>query len=654
MSTHLPSSAPARRLRVSRPIVAAAIAIAALLASALPVAAEAPFVASPYVGDSQVLTVGADGALWSVQSVDPTVLRRTLPDGTHTFVTLPNGAGAADLAPGIGGDAVWAADFGKAHRITAAGAVTTVTLPDSVLVPYLEPSVSGDRMWFVADTAETGQNEHTWGVGNIDTTGAVAFSRSQRYSEFSIPGELVTGPQGTRWTIITRHTTTELARVEDDFTVTRFPTLATTVGGAVLGPDGLLWVSVSRPDGPAVLRLRADGSVASTVRLPVAAGAAVVGPDGAVYFAVERGYLRVTTDGQVRPVLAAGDTGDYFPHTPAESASFAGDIYFASGWDLNKLDLDGRTVPSVATQLTNRADGTVTVTVSVTGGSAPATGTVTVVEIFCCYHGMANAERTASAALDAAGRASLTFRPGQLTTAFHVDYSGDTRYLGTATLDSPLEADSRSETERYIAQTYADLLNRQPEPAGLQYWTGELGRGTPRTAVSYALAISSEHRERFVDALFQDYLNRSAERAGRDSFVSDLSRGATMNQIRASILGSQEYSVRFGRGTVDGYITALYQEVLNRQPDAQGRAFWSGELARGVSKPTMASALLSSQEALRRLVDARFQQLLRRSVDTGGRDYWVSLLQRGFREERLIAELIGSDEYYRAAVAGRY
>ena len=80
----------------------------------------------------------------------------------------------------------------------------------------------------------------------------------------------------------------------------------------------------------------------------------------------------------------------------------------------------------------------------------------------------------------------------------------------------------------------------------------------------------------------------------------------------------------------------------------------AAETARGISAPTMASALLASPEALQRRVAQHFDQLLRRPVDAGGGAYWGDLLRAGFREERLIAELIGSDEYARSAVAGRY
>jgi len=643
-----------RSARASALLAGLLVALVGMIGAALPAGAGAPIEPSPYItraDQSAELAVGADNALWSVESENPTALRRTLANGERSSVPLPGGGVVNDLAPGVGGDAVWVSVFDKVHRVTAAGVVTTVTMPDGIALAHLEPSRDGQRMYYSARVLDANFATTGWVAGAIDATGDVTYKASST----ALDGELVAGPDGTYWT-------TGLVRINADLTTTAIQRPGDRVTGAVLGADGLLWVSYVTAERPAVARLRADGSVVSTTALPgpvVAGGGIAPGPDGAVYIATERGYLRVTADGQIRPVLKRGETQDHITLIPGESVLFAGDIFYVAEYNPSgRLDLDGRSVPLVIARTEGpvTSGGTVTVSIEVTGAQGTPRGAVTVMDHRCCLRSQNRYEPAGSATLDAGGRARITYQVADtgVSDRFHVDYSGSSAYLGTTSLDIAYQAQNGSETERYIAQTYEDLLNRQPEPAGLQYWTGELGRGTPRTAVSYALAISSEHRERFVDALFRDYLNRAAERAGRDSFVADLSRGATMNQIRASILGSQEYYVRFGGGSVDGYITALYEEVLNRQPDAPGRTFWRNELARGVSKPTMASALLSSQEALRRLVDARFQQLLRRGVDTGGRDYWVSLLQRGFREERLIAELIGSDEYYRAAVAGRY
>ena len=524
-------------------------------------------------------------------------------------------------------------------------------------------------MWFVGRLVEVASGRTRSAVGTIDAAGQVVLKPVRT----SFGAEPVAGPQGTRWTVVEGG----LGRIEDDLTVTTVPVGGAIPGplpGLVLGSDGLLWVHVVRPDGPVIARVRADGSIASTVPLPehgpVPPSFGVVGPDGAAYFGVARGFLRVSTDGQVRLVLKTGKTRP--TDGPGESVVFAGRIHHLvrfgccyGGYDYGdwrepgRLDLDGRAFPVV----TGRAlgpvvpEGSVTIEVQVAGDRGTPGGTVTVVDhTYFTHHGFGGDSYApvATADLDAGGRARVTVPVSRFSVGFHVDYPGSSTYHGTTSLDVRYQRDTRSETERYVSHVYRDLLRREPEPAGMQYWTATLNRGTPRTAVAHALAISTEHRERFVDGLFRRYLGRDADRAGRDSFVADLARGATMNQIRASILGSQEYFVRRGGGTVDGFISALYQQVLDRQPDAQGRAFWRTELARGVSKPTVASALLASQEAQRRLVDGHFQDLLRRGVDSGGRDHWVSLLQRGFREERLIADLIGSQEYYGRAVAGTY
>jgi len=429
----------------------------------------------------------------------------------------------------------------------------------------------------------------------------------------------------------------------------------TVTGTPALGPDGLLHVPAIA-GGTFLVRVRADGTRASTVPLPIEGGDAVAGPDGAVHLSVPRGYLRVGADGQVRPLLrnVVGDA--VVLGRPGESVAFGGDLLSVGtgGQGAGAFDLDERAVPLVdaASEGAPGPDGRVTIAVTVSGTGTPPSGTVSVVELRCCDGEAAQAVTIGSAALDAAGRARVTVTATDGAVGFWVDYPGDRTHAGTTSIQVPY-LDPGGEVGRYVNQAYVDLLGRTPEQAGFDYWSVQLLDGAPRTAVAHALVISTEHRQRLVERLFRDHLDREADPAGRDAFVADLARGATIDQVRASILGSREFFVRAGDGTVAGFVEALYGEVLGRTADAAGRAYWSAQIAAGVSLPTVASALLASEEADERLVDRHFQDLLRRPVDPGGRAYWAGLLQGGFREERLVAELIGSDEYHRAAVAGR-
>ena len=111
----------------------------------------------------------------------------------------------------------------------------------------------------------------------------------------------------------------------------------------------------------------------------------------------------------------------------------------------------------------------------------------------------------------------------------------------------------------------------------------------------------------------------------------------------ASFFSSPEYFDSVG-GTNPLFIDALYAAVLDRAPDAQGRAFWVERLDDGTPRGELSSQVFSSVESGGRRVDGLYDKLLNRAPDAGGRDYWAQYLTTG-DEIALTALLIDSPEY---------
>ena len=55
----------------------------------------------------------------------------------------------------------------------------------------------------------------------------------------------------------------------------------------------------------------------------------------------------------------------------------------------------------------------------------------------------------------------------------------------------------------------------------------------------------------------------------------------------ATIIGTEEYFQNRAGGTVDGFLTYLYGDVLNRPVDATGQAAFEAVLANGGSRTTV-------------------------------------------------------------------
>ena len=86
-------------------------------------------------------------------------------------------------------------------------------------------------------------------------------------------------------------------------------------------------------------------------------------------------------------------------------------------------------------------------------------------------------------------------------------------------------------------------------------------------------------------------------------------------------------------GTHDGWLTAVYQDVLGRDVDPSGGAAWTMQLAQGISRQAVATSIQSSPEGTTRLVEEFYPQYLGRPADPIGLQSFVSNLSAGASEE---------------------
>ena len=87
-----------------------------------------------------------------------------------------------------------------------------------------------------------------------------------------------------------------------------------------------------------------------------------------------------------------------------------------------------------------------------------------------------------------------------------------------------------------VTRLYTDLLNRQPDPAGLSFWSNQLAGGRSATSVASSLLATSEALGNLVDGRFQLILGRQAEPAARSYFAQVLGAGASIGSLDASFI----------------------------------------------------------------------------------------------------------------------
>lgn len=226
-------------------------------------------------------------------------------------------------------------------------------------------------------------------------------------------------------------------------------------------------------------------------------------------------------------------------------------------------------------------------------------------------------------------------------TGWSVSEATDATPPGSSGSVSPAES-----ADAFVEAVVNDFVGRPPTAEERARWREHLLGGGSRAAVTAAFAFSDEWIGVLVDGLYQSALGRGPDASGRAHWVEILRSGHTPVEVASSFYASDEYFRRAG-GTVTAWVGDLYTEVLGREADGSGLAFWV-ERSRHVPRGAIAHDFHQSSESRRDRVARLFDRLLGRPPDPGGWSYWAGVLANG-RDIDLAAFLAASDEYYQRA-----
>jgi hypothetical protein len=123
--------------------------------------------------------------------------------------------------------------------------------------------------------------------------------------------------------------------------------------------------------------------------------------------------------------------------------------------------------------------------------------------------------------------------------------------------------------QRYVGRLYRDLRGREADPAGLEAFSSMLARGTAnRFQVALANANSQEARIQAVMRTYLMFLGRPATDEELGDALGLLAQGGTIGQLEANVASSLEYFRVRGQGTNEGFVAALFHDLLGRTPGA--------------------------------------------------------------------------------------
>jgi len=88
--------------------------------------------------------------------------------------------------------------------------------------------------------------------------------------------------------------------------------------------------------------------------------------------------------------------------------------------------------------------------------------------------------------------------------------------------------------------------------------------------------------DRSVDRLYLAYFERVPDSAGQAFWSSRLDDGMSLPAISEQFARSPEFVTLYGGVSDDAFVELVYQNVLDRSPDAGGLSHWTNQLATGV------------------------------------------------------------------------
>lgn len=208
-----------------------------------------------------------------------------------------------------------------------------------------------------------------------------------------------------------------------------------------------------------------------------------------------------------------------------------------------------------------------------------------------------------------------------------------------AILDTP--------NKQYIAAVYIDLLMRSVDLGGLAFWSSQLEQGAARNVIAAQLTHSAEYyKTNVIVPAYRQFLGRDADPGGIQYWTQQLQGGLTDEQMQAGFIASPEFYNKAG-GTDKLWIDALYQALLDRQPDANGENYWIGQLQGHQTRAEVANDFTGSPEGLGDRVQQTYQRYLGRKAGQSEVDFWVGQYHQGNTNEDIVTGFLASDEYFK-------
>ncbi|PXX39890.1 DUF4214 domain-containing protein, partial [Undibacterium pigrum] len=213
-------------------------------------------------------------------------------------------------------------------------------------------------------------------------------------------------------------------------------------------------------------------------------------------------------------------------------------------------------------------------------------------------------------------------------------------------------------SDLFAMQLYRDVLFREADTAGLQYWQGQIETGKmsrAQMAASFMESVEFQTGIGGITRLYFGAFDRLPDREGLAYWMQAQKDGMNLSKISSSFVASAEFQKTYGALDNTAFVDRVYQNVLHRPSDAAGKAYWLGQLGNGLSRGDMLAGFTESTEfkansQAKVSLTLDYVGLLGHAPDQATFD--ALLAQSGTDIVTLIGQFMNSPEYLARFMAG--
>ncbi|NPA81572.1 MAG: DUF4214 domain-containing protein [Epsilonproteobacteria bacterium] len=230
--------------------------------------------------------------------------------------------------------------------------------------------------------------------------------------------------------------------------------------------------------------------------------------------------------------------------------------------------------------------------------------------------------------------------------------------------------DPAKKVEDFVHRLYKNILNREPDNAGSNFWVKKLlYENVSATNVAHQFFLSKEFEEanlsneEFVKRMYKTLLDREPEPTGLAYWVNEIEKhGKLRDQIFYGFALSDEFTklchkdyevlAHDKNDEREAFIERFYNIVLGRRADRAGLDYWNNELrTKAKSAKDIALGFFNSKEFKNRNLNDEdfltvvYRTLMNREPDKDGLEFWKKKLKEGAGRDYVVKAFLDSPEF---------